>query len=199
MNKTICVYCSSSNHVDQLYFETARELGAAIANFEYNLIYGGAHVGLMGAVAESAHKGKSKIIGVLPRIFKERNLDFKNADEFIVTHDLRERKAIMEKRADAFIALPGGFGTLEEVFEVITLKQIGFHNKPIVLINSNNFYQPLKQQIQQIINGHFANEHHKKVYFFADNVDEAMKYIHLYFDQPPVSVSKDKHLGEKIT
>ena len=137
MYKTICVYSSSSDAIAPEFFAVAEELGAALAGAGYGLIYGGARVGLMGAVARAVHAHGGHVVGVLPGVLQRKELTYEPADELIITQDLRERKAIMETRADAFIALPGGFGTLEEVLEILTLKQLLLHSKPLVLLNTD--------------------------------------------------------------
>src|SRR6185295_13087082 len=111
----VTVYCSSSTAIDRAYFDAGRALGAAIARNEWKLVYGGNNVGLMGAIADAVRGAGGKVIGVTPQLFIDKGLDDKNCDEFIVTSNMRERKALMEDRGDAFIALPGGLGTFEEV------------------------------------------------------------------------------------
>lgn len=139
----LCVYCASSNNVDEVYFDAARGLGLLMARNGVPLVYGGGNIGLMGALARAVHEGGGKVIGVIPSALRARELAYIEADELIVTSDLRERKAVMEARSDAFVALPGGIGTLEEVLEVITLKQLAYHRKPIVFLNTQRFYDPL--------------------------------------------------------
>lgn len=132
MRKTICVFCSSSSAIDAVYFNTAQELGKSIGERGWGLVYGGSDVGLMGAVARSVTQHSGPVVGVIPQTIHARGIAYETADEMIVTKDLRDRKAEMERRADAFIAMPGGFGTLEEVVEVLTLKQLQLHLKPII-------------------------------------------------------------------
>src|SRR5437016_4730540 len=131
--RAITVYCSSSNEVASAYFDAARELGRAIASNGWKLVYGGNNVGLMGALADAVRAGGGKVIGVTPQIFIDHGLDDRECEELLVTECMRTRKAAMEARGDAFVALPGGLGTLEELFEIIVGRQLGFHTKPIVL------------------------------------------------------------------
>ncbi len=180
MSKSICVYCSSSNHVDHKYFEAARNLGEAIAKRKYQLVYGGANVGLMGEVASAVHENRGKVIGVIPESIHHRGLAFEKADEIIITKDLRERKAIMEIRSDIFITLPGGFGTLEEVLEMITLKQLQYHEKPILFLNIDYFFDPLKELFEHLFQTHFARDVYRMLYHFVDTVDQAFTYIDNY-------------------
>ncbi|MFA6547179.1 MAG: TIGR00730 family Rossman fold protein, partial [Limisphaerales bacterium] len=115
--KSICVYCSSSSAVDARYVEAAVEFGTHLGRRGLTLVYGGASVGLMGQLAQAVHRGGGRVLGVIPQSLRDREIAYEAADELVVTRDLRERKAVMESRADAFVALPGGFGTLEEVLE----------------------------------------------------------------------------------
>ena len=125
----ICVFSSSSNAIPEIYFEEARKLGHLIGESGWKLIYGGANVGLMHACAEAARETGAKTVGIIPELIHAHRLSSPNDHEQIVTPNMRERKYLMRKRSNAFIALPGGFGTLEEILEVITLKQLNYHNK----------------------------------------------------------------------
>jgi uncharacterized protein (TIGR00730 family) len=122
MSQSICVFSSSSDAIDRSFFQVAAELGAAIARRGDVMVFGGFNVGLMGEAARAVHQQGGRVVGVIPAFIESRGLGYDAADELIVTRDMRERKAAMEVRADAFVALPGGFGTLEEMFEIITLK-----------------------------------------------------------------------------
>lgn len=188
MPKSICVYCSSSDVVSPAFFDVASELGKAIARDGDTLVYGGGNVGLMGAVAESAHCVGGKVIGVIPEFMHERGLAYSEIDELILTADMRERKAVMEQRADAFVALPGGFGTLEEILEVLTLKQLGLHSKPLVFINTNGFYDDLVTLFEHIYVERFAKPDYRALYQFCSSVPDTISHIRDY--QPPVFKAK---------
>lgn len=188
MERTICVYASSSNAVDPLFFQTAEELGKKLATEGYNLVYGGAKVGLMGKIAEVMQKAGRKVIGVIPKLIYEKNLAYNESDELLVTEDMRERKAEMEKRGDAFIALPGGFGTLEEMLEVLTLKQLHVHNKPIIFLNINRCFDALNMQFESLYQNKFAKTSSREMYYFASCVEDAIQYLKRY--QPPKQESK---------
>jgi uncharacterized protein (TIGR00730 family) len=183
MQKAVCVFSSSSDALAPEFFAVAEELGAALAHAGYALIYGGARVGLMGAVARSVHQHGGHVIGVIPESIRNLGIAYDAADEFIVTRDLRERKAIMETRADAFIGLPGGFGTLEEVLEILTLKQLQLHTKPVVLLNTAEFYAPLIALFEHIYEHRFAKPSTRQLYHFAPTVAEAFAYLTAY--SPP--------------
>ena len=187
MSKSICIYGASSNAVKLNFFETAHQLGKEIARRNYTLVFGGAEVGLMGAVASSVHKNGGKVIGVVPEILHEEGLSYQEADELIIVPNLRKRKAEMEKRSDAFIALPGGFGTLEEAFEMITLKQLGQHNKPIVFLNIDRFYEPLRALFEYWFRQNIVKETYRHLYYFSRSIEETFDYFDHY---QPVTFDK---------
>jgi len=183
MSKSICVYCASSSAVNDDFFEVAREMGESIARRGYSLVYGGGDVGLMGAVARSVHKHGGRVIGVIPEFLRKPEIAYEAADELIVTATMRERKAIMESRAGAFAALPGGFGTLEEMLEIITLKTLRVHAKPVVFVNSGGFYDGLRDVFEHIFEHKFARPYYRGFYSFVESPEDALTYIENY--QPP--------------
>jgi uncharacterized protein (TIGR00730 family) len=183
-NRAICVYCSSSNAVNQKFFTAARLLGKSIAVHGYALVYGGTKVGLMGAIADAARADGARVIGVIPEALHARGIAHEGLSELIVTKDMRERKAVMEENASAFIALPGGFGTLEEIFECITLKQLRYHAKPIALLNVSGFYDPLVALLEHIYEQNFAKAAYRESYHITSHVDDLFAYLDAY--QPPV-------------
>ena len=176
----ICVFCSSSEKVDISHFEQAEHLGRYIAQNGLTLIYGGAKIGLMGKIASTARQHGGKIIGVIPTKIKNFDLAYNDVDQLIETIDMHERKSTMSNLAHAFIALPGGFGTLEEIIEVITAKQLGYHNKPVVFINNNNFYQSLFDQFEKQYSENFTKNAYRDYYYIANDYIEAMDYISNY-------------------
>jgi uncharacterized protein (TIGR00730 family) len=180
MDKVICVYSSSSNLVDGLYFDIAKKLGAAIAKQGDCFLYGGGMLGLMGASAKAAHAAGGKVIGVIPQRLNVAGVVYEYCDELVEACDLRERKALMDERSDAFIALPGGFGTLEELMEIITLKQLKYHNKPIVILNTGGFYNKLIELFDVFIKEKFVDEVYKSLFFVTEDVCEVMRYIDGY-------------------
>jgi cytokinin riboside 5'-monophosphate phosphoribohydrolase len=179
----ICVFSSSSDAIDRNFFSAALELGMEIALRNGTLVYGGTNIGLMGAVARATQKHGGHVIGVIPEFLRAKGITFTSADELIVTHDMRERKATMESRSDAFVALPGGFGTLEEMIEIITLKQLRQHVKPVVFLDIDNFYRPLQRLFEHMISNHFAKEAMRQIYHFATDVPRAFHYLDSY--EPP--------------
>jgi len=173
----ICVFCSSSNAINDIYFNEAKKLGELIAKGGHTLINGGANVGLMEAITVAACKAGSKTIGIIPEQMIGRSLASDNSHEVIVTPDMMTRKEKMREMSDAFIALPGGFGTLEEILEVMTLRQLSYHTKPIVFINTNNFFDHLFKQFELSYVQQFAKEVYRKLYFEAKDSSEAFDHI----------------------
>ncbi len=174
--KTVCVYASGSKTLDDIYVKEAEQLGRLIAQSGLALVFGGGADGLMGAVARGAAASDGHIVGVVPEMMNVKALLF-DCSEMIITRGMRERKATMEDKADAFIALPGGYGTLEELLEIITLRQLGVHQKPIAAVNTNGFYSGLKAQFDATVEQGFAKPDAARVYRICDNAQEAMDYI----------------------
>jgi uncharacterized protein (TIGR00730 family) len=183
MIQAVGVFCSSSSAVDAVFFDAAFRLGALLVRSNYTLVYGGVDVGLMGEVARSVRAEGGSVVGVVPEIITSKGLPCNNADELIVTADIRERKAVIETRSDGFIALPGGFGTLEEILEILTLKQLGHHSKPIVFINTAGFYGRLMHTFEYIYENGFARPEFRKLYHVAADPEAALEYISVY--SPP--------------
>ncbi len=172
--KTICVYCSASNGLSKKYVDEALKLGEAIAKKGATLVYGGRTTGLMGKVAHSAKAHGAKVIGVILERVGKRKIVHHECDELIIAKTLRERKAIMEEKSDAFIALAGGFGTLDEVTEAIAIRQHGVHQKPIVFLNTDGFYNHLLSFFEQLYNEGFASRKMTNHYQVAKTVQEAL-------------------------
>lgn len=187
MNLSVCVYMASSSAVAPEFFTAAERLGALLAERRDTLIFGGSRVGLMGAVARAVHEHGGRVVGVLPQVIHDLDIAYCEADELIVTQDIRERKAIMDRRADAFVALPGGFGTLEEMFEILTLKQLRLHTKPIAIVNTAHFYDPLIALFEHLYQQRFARPEHRQLYYVASTPEEVCDYLDTYRPSPPVS------------
>jgi cytokinin riboside 5'-monophosphate phosphoribohydrolase len=154
--RSVCVFCSSAGGLPEVYRSAARHLGAELAVRGHRLVYGGGNVGLMGELARSVHANGGTVVGVIPQGLVDRELAYDPADELLVTGTLRERKAEMDARADAFVALPGGFGTLEELLEVLTLRQLRLHDRPIVLVNVAGYWDPFLAMVQDMVTQGFA-------------------------------------------
>ncbi len=151
-----------------------------LAKKNHNLIYGGGCVGLMGEIARTMHEFGGKVTGVIPQRLNQNGICYEKCDELIVTKDMRERKQKMDEVSDAFIALPGGFGTLEEISEMITGRQLGYHNKALVFLNTNNFYSPLIGFFEQMYRFNFASPEGRNVYYVSDKPEECVEYIETF-------------------
>ncbi|HYO08272.1 MAG TPA: TIGR00730 family Rossman fold protein [Tepidisphaeraceae bacterium] len=180
MIKAVTVYCSSSNRLAPAFNDAARALGAALAVNGWKLVYGGNNVGMMGVLADAVRAAGGKVIGVTPQLFIDKCVQDENCEELIVTRGMRDRKAEMEDRGDAFIALPGGLGTFEEIFEIICGKQLAYHDKPIVLLNVAGYYDPLLAMIDHGAELHFIRPRARELYFVAQTVDEAIEHVRAY-------------------
>lgn len=177
MAKTLCVYCSSSDRLESKYYAVATELGAAMAQGGWTLVYGGGRTGLMGAVARGVKVGGGRVIGVIPEFMKVRELAFTEADELISVVTMRERKLLMETRADAFVALPGGWGTLEELLEILTLAHLEVLQKPVVILNQDGYYDDLLRFFDRIVEGKFMHATIRGKYAVARSVEEVFPLL----------------------
>lgn len=152
----VCVFCASSRRIEPRYLELAAEVGTELARRGHSLVYGGGRVSMMGAVAAAARAGGARSVGVIPVALRDLELTDTDADELVVTADMRQRKALMDARADAFLGLPGGIGTLEEVFEIWTSRSIGMHAKPVVLLDPEGFYDGLLGWLGELVRSGFV-------------------------------------------
>lgn len=176
----ICVYSSSSNLIDKKYQEAAYQLGCEIAKRGDTFLYGGGQLGLMGQCAKGVHDHNGKVIGVIPEALNVKGVVYDYCDELIVTEDMRSRKKAMDEQSDAVITLPGGFGTLEELLEMITLKQLEYHNKPIAILNTDGFYNELIAMFDKIMDFNFAKDKMKSYYYISHDVKDILDYIDHY-------------------
>jgi cytokinin riboside 5'-monophosphate phosphoribohydrolase len=174
---SVCVFCASSETVPEAYRETARILGREMAARGIRLVYGGGNNGLMGVLAEEIHRCGGFITGVIPLALRDLGYAYAQADEIIVTDGLRERKAVMEERAGGFIGLPGGFGTLEEMMEIITLRQLGMHDKPVVFLNTGGFFTDLLGQFERGYREGFIPEECRSLYAVEEDITRALDRI----------------------
>ena len=180
----ICVFASSSNKLDESFYNDASELGALMGQNGMNIVYGGSRLGMMYACASQVKANGGKIIGVMPeRLYDMGCGNPEDCDEFILTKGMRERKAKMDEVSEGVIALSGGFGTLEEISEMIVQKQLGYNKKPIVLLNTNGFYDNLISFFNTIIASNFAKQGTEELYYIAQTPTDAVKYIKEYNKQ----------------
>jgi uncharacterized protein (TIGR00730 family) len=176
----VTVFCGSSDAVDQKYFAAARELGEKLARRRWRLVYGGGRVGLMGVLSRAVLAEGGHVTGVIPKALLDLGVGEKNVSDLVVTDGLRDRKAIMDERGDAFVALPGGLGTLEEILEVMTLKQLGYHTKPIAVLDLEGYFDPLWTQIQHGIDERFIKAEYLDLWYPAPDVDALLRYLEAY-------------------
>jgi uncharacterized protein (TIGR00730 family) len=175
--RRICVYCGSCTGHDPRFIQSARRFGEILANNRIGLVYGCGSTGLMGALARSVHEHGGEVIGIIPEFLKNQEHMFLDADEIIVTADMHERKRLMFERADAFVALPGGIGTLEEVVEQLTWAQLGRHRKPILFANVAGYWDPLMTMFEHIRRSGFLPASRRLDFVLSDDVEDALPIL----------------------
>lgn len=174
---SVCVYCASSRQADQEYAQSARRLGEILGELGVTLIYGGGAVGSMGAVADGALSRGGRVLGILPRFMDELEWGHPGISELCLVDSMAQRKQQMIDRADALIALPGGSGTLEELLEALTWKRLGLHGKPIVIVNTRDFYAPLLAMLEHTIEERFMDVRHRDMWTVVRRVEEVLPAI----------------------
>ncbi len=180
MIQSVTVFCGSSDLVDERFFAAARELGAKLARRKWRLVYGGGSVGLMGALARAVMDDGGQVTGVIPKALLDLGVGERAVSELIVTEGMRDRKAIMDARGDAFVALPGGLGTMEEILEVMTLKQLGYHAKAVAVLDLDGFFDPLWAQFQRGVDLGFIKAEYLDLWYPAPDVDALLRYLEAY-------------------
>ncbi len=173
----ICVFAASSSRIDSIYSEAASELGSLLSESGMNIIYGGGGIGLMGKLADAALENGGSVTGVIPDFMKAEGWGHAGVTNMIVTRDMGERKKWMFDRADAVVALPGGIGTLEELTEAITLKQLGLYKGPIIILNISDFYKSFLSFLDQLIEGRFLRLEHKDIWQVVTSPGEVLKAL----------------------
>lgn len=186
----LTVYCSSSKKLDSVYYEAGRRLGCAIAERGWSLVYGGNCIGLMDTLACAMRDAGGKVIGITPRLMVDEGIADNNCHELIITDTMRQRKELLEQRGDAFIALPGGLGTLEEIFEIIVSRSLGYHNKPIVLLNINGYYDPMLAMLEHGIEQKFIRPKARQLWYATADIDDALAHIAEYLSANPADPSQ---------
>lgn len=171
---SICVFCGSSNGADPAYVQTAKELGQRIAASGLGLVFGGATVGLMGVLADAAIAGGAEVIGVMPEVLMDREIANRGITHFHVVKTMHERKALMYDHADAFITLPGGYGTLDEFMEIVTWAQLKIHQKPCILLNINGYYDSFLAFLDHAVAQGFIKPENRRLIQVADDAEAAL-------------------------
>jgi len=175
--RAVTVYCSSSKALDPIYYAAGSALGRAIAAQKWDLVYGGNHVGLMATLADAARAAGGRVIGITPKLFVDQGVGDSKCDELVVTENMRDRKAMLEQRGDAFVALPGGLGTFEEIFDIVVHRQLGYHDKPIVLLNIDGYYDCLIQLIENGVQKRFIKIQPENLFLLAPTVESVIAYL----------------------
>ncbi len=170
--KNVCVYCGSSSRVDEAYKTAAIRIGELIAKEGWGVVYGGGRVGLMGLVADSALKSNGEVVGIIPSHIKDREVQHEELTELVVVETMHVRKQMMVDRSQAFVILPGGLGTLDELFELLTWKQLGLHDKPIVIVNMNGYWDEMLKAIKHIANQGFMRSEDMNMFLIVESVEE---------------------------
>lgn len=189
----ICVYGAASSLIDKSYIEAGKELGRKIVERGHGLVFGGGSHGMMGAVVDGVAEKSGYSLGIIPTFFQEAGSEISadNCTDYIYTETMRERKRELEENSNAFIVTPGGIGTLDEFFEILTLKQLGRHNKPIAIYNINGFFNELDVMMDKSIEKQFITNDCKELYATFDNIEDMLEYLENY-DEKDIDLSKVK-------
>ncbi len=172
MERLLCVYCASGLELDPKFYAAGEALGRGLAERGWGLVYGGGRAGVMGSVAHATKAAGGTVVGVIPDFMVERELAYREADELIITNSMRERRRMMEERAEAFVALPGGFGTLEELIEILVGRLLNRHVKPLILVNQDGFYDELLGFFDKLVKEGFKKSGWRELMPVAATVDE---------------------------
>lgn len=179
MNR-VCVFCGSSFGTEKIFEEQAFLLGQALAERNITLVYGGANIGLMGVTANSVLQHQGKVIGVLPHFLKDKEIEHAGLSELIMVDTMHQRKMTMNELSDGVITLPGGFGTMEEFFEMLTWAQLGLHRKPIGILNIAGFYNELLSLMQSMVDKGFLKELNQRMLLVSDNINDLLQQMDSY-------------------
>lgn len=185
--KSICVFCGSAAGANPVYAATARELGRELAARKLALVYGGGRVGLMGEVASAALAAGGTVVGVIPHALALKEIAQEDCTELVVVDTMHERKALMADRSDAFVALPGGFGTCDELFEILTWAQLGIHNRPVAVLNVNGFFTPLLAWLDHIVTEGLLRPKHRGLLLVADAVPDLLDALASWVPPDPTT------------
>ncbi len=185
--KSVCVFCGSSPGNNPVYADTARELGRALAAQGLTLVYGGGRVGLMGEVASAALAAGGAVVGVIPHSLALKEIAQEDCTELVVVNTMHERKALMADRTDAFVALPGGYGTCDELFEILTWGQLGIHRKPVAILNTNGFFTPLLTWLDHVVTEGLLKPKHRALLLVADTVPELLTKLTSWIPAEPTT------------
>lgn len=176
--ETVCVYCGSSSNIDPDFFTETERMGQLIAQEGWGLVYGGGRVGLMGTVADATLNAGGEVTGIIPWHIQQREIEHTDLTSLHVVDTMHERKQMMVDKSDAFIILPGGLGTMDETFEILTWKQLGLHDKPVVIVNLKGYWTPFVQLIENMSKEGLIRKDDKNLFHVVDNVTDVAETIH---------------------
>ena len=188
----ICVYGAASNEIDKSFLTAGENLGREMGKRNHSLVFGGGASGLMGAVARGISEENGEIVGIAPSFFNVDGILFEKCSEMIYTDTMRERKMLMESKSDAFIVTPGGIGTFEEFFEILTLRSLNRHKKPIAIFNTNGYYDNLIEFLQNGVEQNFLKSANLELFFVSENENEILDYLENYTDDSD-KISKTRY------
>jgi|SRR5579883_680832 uncharacterized protein (TIGR00730 family) len=194
----ICVFCGSSDGTDPIYARTAKELGRRIAEKGMGLVYGGATVGLMGILADAALAEGAEVVGVMPNVLMDREIAHRGVTHFHVVKTMHERKALMYEQAEAFIALPGGYGTLDEFIEIVTWALLKIHQKPCILINTSGYYDSFLAFLDHAMSQGFIKPETRKLIQVASDAESALAIAQRHWNERQTQPAPDTKLNELI-
>ena len=186
--RSVCVFCGSSSGAGPVFAAAARDLGRELVRRSLALVYGGGRVGLMGEVATAVTAAGGTVVGVIPEALSAKEIAYADATELVIVRTMHERKTLMADRADAFVALPGGFGTLDELFEILTWGQLGIHRKPIGLLDVNSFFTPLLGWLDSVVAAGLLKPKHRDLLLVSDSIPDLLEKLAAY--TPPAPVTK---------
>jgi hypothetical protein len=196
--KWVCVFCASAAGASSEYLNAAQDLGRRVAQRGYGLLYGGATVGAMGVVADAALAAGGEVVGVIPEVIREREIDHRGLTELHVVGTMHERKAMLASRADAFVALPGGYGTMDEFIEIVTWAQLRIHAKPCVVVNVNGFYDGLLRFLDTCVAEGFIQAENRKLVQVARDPAEALAVVERVWREHAEVPAHDQRLDEIV-
>jgi uncharacterized protein (TIGR00730 family) len=172
--RAVCLFCGARDGAQPEYLKAAEDLGAALARAGVDLVFGGGGIGIMGAASDAARAGGGRVVGVIPQLLLEREGGRREEQDTHVVDTMHERKALMHELSDAFVVLPGGLGTYEEFFEILTWRQLGFHDKPIVVVDTAGYFAPLRALVVHGVSEGFIGHRDEELFTIVESVDEAM-------------------------
>jgi hypothetical protein len=188
--QSVCVYCGSSSRVAESYREAARQLGEALARQGIELVYGGGRIGLMGICADAALAAGGRVTGIIPRHLHDVEVGHQGATRLLVTENMHERKRLMFEMSDAFLVLPGGLGTLDETFEIVTWRQLALHDKPIIVVDIEGYWRPFRALVQHVVDEGFARPTVLSLFKVVPSIEEAFTALELA-REPAVTPAPD--------